>query len=193
MIPLHKIAGQLGNQMFEFAFCYSYAREHNLQAPGAPVDYYFCDLKWFEKYQDEIKQLYGRGISACDNRVALGVRRADYVTNPVLAKFFFNLSKTSYYQDAVNLFPGERFLVISDDIPWCRQMFCGDCYDFHEQVDPVTDMNKMASCKSQICANSTFHWWAAYLNPNPQKTVVYPKQYFMDGRGFPCPPEWILL
>jgi hypothetical protein len=55
------------------------------------------------------------------------------------------------------------------------------------------------SCSSHnIMANSTFSWWAAYLNPTPDKIVCYPSEWFGVSNADKstkdlCPPEWVKI
>lgn len=158
--------GRLGNKMFVFAYIYSQVRKGEIE------DIYVQDDIHFRDFKDEIKGLFSEGIVPID-QVAIHVRRGDYVNNP----FYVDLMETPYYEDAMELFPGEKFLVFSDDIEWCKkQDIFKDC-EF-SGGDELTDFNRMAGCKGIIMANSSYSWWAAYLS---NAKVIAPLGWYSDG------------
>lgn len=46
------------------------------------------------------------------------------------------------------------------------------------KVTDIEEMAIMSQCDHHIIANSTFSWWSAYINPDPEKIVCYPNEYF---------------
>lgn len=106
---------------------------------------------------------------------------------------------SDYYDQAMELFPEtELFVVFSDDIPWCRQRFRGSRFYFMEGEENFTDLCAMSCCRNHIIPNSTFSWWGAWLNSDPDKRVVAPRTWYKSDRGpleihDRIPPGWTTL
>jgi len=185
-----KIGGRLGNKMFQLAYLYSQVKEGNIP------DIYVQDYNLFKKYEDEIKNWFGEDIGYLPY-VAIHLRVGSNPVNPEEPKyidnpFYVSLAKTGYYINAINQFPNRKFLVFSDDIEFAKTYFEGDKFAFDDSANDIDSFNRMASCDSQIIANSSFSWWAAFLNKNPSKKVVYPQLWFTDGiRRVTIPDNWI--
>ena len=166
--------------MFQLAYIYAKARK------GEIPDIYLQDEKYFAEYKDELRAIFGEGVEPVD-MVSIHVRRTDYVNN----SFYVDLMDTNYYERATDLFPGEKFLVFSDDIEWCKeQPIFKDCV-FSEKNDELTDLKLMAGCKAHIIANSSYSWWAAYISGN--QTVVPSKWFTDDVERISLPKAWIQL
>lgn len=177
MIPITKFSGRLGNQMFQFAYVYAQMKR------GRIPDVYVQNNEYFDDYREEIRTLFGDGLGHVD-KVAIHVRRGDYVNN----SFYVDLTKTDYYQRAMALFPGEPFLVFSDDIEWCKEQEMFKGCSFSEGHDEVKDLNIMASCKGVIMANSSYSWWGAYLSKGK---IVAPLAWYADKvERTKIPKEW---
>jgi len=71
-----------------------------------------------------------------------------------------------------------RFFVFSDDLNWCRRNLKIPCCELvalqTSGEEPVNDIRLMSLCPHNVIANSTFSWWGAWLNANPEKIVVAP-------------------
>lgn len=141
---------------------------------------YFQSPKYFEEYYDDLldvlqfKRIYQ--FHRTTPLVSIHVRRGDYLAltnnHPPCSK--------DYYDEAIAHFDGCKFMVFSDDIPWCKENFPGneDGFYFSEDDTEGNDLMKMRYCDHHIIANSSFSWWGAYLNPNKTKEIIAPKKWF---------------
>lgn len=190
MQRLRELFGGLGNTLFQQSFLYALWRR------GMTPDLYLQDFTVFDEFREELRVKYGQGIVRSDY-VSLHVRRGDYINNSV----YVDLTKTDYFERAIAMFPGEKFLVFcadrqpgSDDdgdLLWCKERFKGDNFIFATGNDEITDFNLMAGCKAHIIPNSTFSWWAAYVGGGE---TIAPKEWFTDKiERVKYPTEWKII
>ncbi len=118
--------------------------------------------------------------------VAVHVRRGDYSAAGYSS--FFGVLPEDYYTQAIDevrrRVGNPAFYFFSDDIAWCKSNFGTSGAEFIEHntgSEAYKDMLLMASCNHNIIANSTFSWWGAWLNSNPDKVVIAPKQWFKSN------------
>lgn len=139
-------------------------------------------------------------INSCELSISLHVRRGDYVNIPEVI-----LTPYSFYKNALSHFKKQftnfSLFIFSDDIAWTKSNFLFDCPVFYVDSNldrPVEDLILMSYCKHNIIANSTFSWWAAYLNKNPGKIIFAPEGWHSDIERNRktvdlIPPGWIRL
>jgi hypothetical protein len=129
------------------------------------------------------------------NITSIHIRRTDYVSS----NGFHPVQSINYYQKAIDIIGDYDYLfVFSDDIDWCRENFSFKNMVFmtHPRSN-IHDMLMMSMCKNNIIANSSFSWWAAWLNDNPNKKVVAPKNWLGENSGIDyssiVPNSWIKI
>ena len=126
-------------------------------------------------------------IRETPSATAVHFRLGDYKHDP---KYTATLGALpySYYTTATTkvrrIDPASAFFVFSDDIETVKREFpAPENTVFVDTLDgqpPHETMRLMSMCKNNIIANSTFSWWAAWLNPAPDKTVVAPSPWFAE-------------
>lgn len=185
MLALSKYTGRLGNQMFQYAYLYSQFKKDLIP------DVYVQGPEYFKDFEKDIKLQFRQGIGEMIPKIAIHVRRGDYVRNP----FYVDLTQTDYYEKAIAEFPGAKFLIFSDDIDFCRDYFEGKEFEFCEEEYDIDAMNIMAQCQGHIIANSSFSWWGAFISPYTQKIVAPSKdRWYTDGiERTKCPNNWLRL
>jgi hypothetical protein len=122
-----------------------------------------------EAYTDDYLKL--KDIILNTESVSVHVRRDDYLTSNSIPDLPF-----VYYKEALKKVKGSLF-IFSDDMNWCRAIFKKEYFGrdvYFGGLPYYLDFELMRLCKHNIIANSTFSWWAAILNDNPDKVVVTP-------------------
>lgn len=145
------------------------------------------------RFADEIKS---------SNSVALCVRRGDFIAHQH-ANAIMGDTNLAYYTRGLEYIrkhvENPKIVVFCDDVAWCKEnlpvpadsIFIGPLgpkWSFHLEL--------MSLCKHAIIANSTFYWWGAWLNANPEKIIVAPSPWYADGKGSGddiLPEEWVRL
>ena len=132
--------------------------------------------------------------------VAVHIRRGDYLTGDNLDNYG-NICTKDYYNSAIdyirNHVSNPFFYVFSDEIEWVQENFdFGNVrlVNWNSGNNSFLDMQLMSLCKHQIIANSTFSWWAAWLNQNPDKLVIMPAKWMnhIENPDIGC-EGWIRL
>lgn len=164
---------------------------------------FFQSYKYFDFCKTDIQSLYSPSEEIHNQLtskynpqefVSIHIRKGDY-TN--LTEFHHNLN-LEYYLNAIDYFDGQKFLIFSDDIKWCKENFKGEMFNYVEEQEDYMDLYLMSLCKHNIIANSTFSWWGGYINQNPNKKVIYPEKWFGSKNSHKSiydlfPDEWVCL
>ncbi len=158
-------------------------------------------LAFKQHFKDQNDVIYNQINSS--NSLAIHIRRGDYVSNKIASHVLGTLA-IEHYKNAVDIIISkekiENVFIFSDDIEWVKQNL-----DFLKNpifvealgnYKDITEFILLKSCKHQIIANSSFSWWAAYLNPNPNKIVIAPKKWFNQvdyNTKDLFPADWITI
>jgi hypothetical protein len=136
------------------------------------------------------------------NAVSLHIRRGDYVAHAGTSKFH-GICSLEYYTSATKHIAEKVkkpvFYIFSDDIEWVKENLKIDFptrYVSDGILKDYEELMLMSYCKHNIIANSSFSWWGAWLNNNPEKIVIAPRQWFADTSIITSdviPENWIKL
>ncbi len=170
---------------------------------------YFKDIEPIIRKEFTLKNGYGIGaqkvkqsiLSAGDQSVSLHVRRTDVsgdTSNP-----HYGMTEPYYYKKAVERIrqsvPNPLFFIFSDDIEWCKTNIIPNekvVFVTGQGLKDYEELFLMSECRHHIIANSTFSWWAAWLNPRADKTVIAPKHWIrgpIENYKDTVPESWITI
>ena len=171
---------------------------------------YWQHYSYFDEYRDIIKQEYHfqgsfneealmiRNAIINDNSVAIHIRRGDYLKE----KDYIGICDLEYYRAAIDIlnkrYATLHYYIFSNDLEWCKENIAPllkqySFVDCHKGEESYKDMWLMSLCKNMILANSSFSWWAAYLNEN-EGVIIAPKKWTNNSKTYSRQlPNWILV
>ena len=156
----------------------------------------------FKNRLDKRNAIFMSELLEQNNTVSLHIRRGDYLSDPK----YCGICELDYYKQALeharNFVKGRLHCIIfSNDINWCKQNILPLVYsdevtfvDWNTGLDSHKDMRLMSACRVNIIANSSFSWWAAYLNKRDNHLVIAPRKWINLPINYnvPC-EEWLCI
>lgn len=154
-----------------------------------------------KEFLSEHVQEISTKINQCES-ISIHIRRGDYAQDEKTNKYH-GLCSLSYYEGAISLITSKvknpHFFIFSDDLEWVKKNLpINHPHTFVSDgvLIPQQEMYLMSKCKHNIIANSTFSWWGAWLNENPDKIVIAPKKWVnIEPNPHPniIPETWITI
>lgn len=216
---IHKLKRKLGLNYPKIYVESSFEFQKDTLSIKSPVYLkgYFQSYKYLVGYEDFIRKLFSFPVDTLDvinkellititssNSIAIHIRRGDYVSDKMIGEYHGSCS-LDYYFESIELLASKNkdftLVFFSDDSDWVKEQFQDLPYskifvDHNKEENSWKDMLLMKSCHHNIIANSSFSWWAAWLNVHPEKVVIAPKKWFVDSEKNTTdliPSEWIRL
>ena len=146
--------------------------------------------KYFSNYRDEILDIVkplDDEIKYISNKygdltttIFIHVRMGDYIGDPL---HFLNLQ--NYYTKCIDLCTNSttntQMIVVTDDKDKCLELYPFlSVYQIVIEPEIMTLFIMSLCLAGGICANSSFSWWGAWLNKNPNKKIFMPNKWFGD-------------
>lgn len=160
-----------------------------IDGKGAVLYGFWQNLHYFDKYLLDLKRQFQPNYDLLEesanilrdiqknNSVGVHIRRGDFV------KLGWDKGQ-EYYDRGLQWFrkqlPNCKFFIVSDDTQWVKERYGTQedvvVVDVNTDTKDIDEFFLLASCNHQLISESTFGWWAAYLNTNPDKKILAPKE-----------------
>ena len=198
-LPIHEMYNK---NVLIYGYFQSYKYFHNHYAV-------ICRMIGLEKKKNELLFNLGFTNDFLKNTCSMHFRIGDYKN----IQHVHPLATYDYYEKTLshiqNKKPSQSFTIFY----FCEEVDIEDVlqiikplankfssYTFERGIKELEDWEQMllmSSCHHNIIANSSFSWWAAYLNTWEDKIVFYPSVWFgpsanIDTRDL-CPDNWIKI
>lgn len=140
-------------------------------------------LKLFSPHPEIVSYLKNKYKDIIDHPRTVSVHLRSYLHEGLAAELHPTFG-ADYVAAAMHQFPKDSlFVIFSNNRHFCRRELAKIAslpknIRYIEGEDYIDDFYLMSFCKHNIISNSSFSWWAAYLNRNPQKKVIVPFPWF---------------
>ncbi len=175
--------------------------------PNQVLDGYFQTWEYYHHHRDRLLELFSPAQEELDFIKSKYNKLLSHSCTVGVHVRTFNKQLSNdipfvgldYYHRAMALYPPEAlFIVFSDRINWCKHYFSkfNRPVVFINSGDHIEDFFLMSQLKHNIIGNSSYSWWAAYLNKNPDKVVVAPSHFVhpsIQKKVNANLPDWITL
>lgn len=164
---------------------------------------YFQNLNYFDHYKDRFMELFSplredmeyiqtKYPWFFETQDLCCIHFRDNIKENGFKTIFFT-PDTEYFEKAMAYFPETTlFVVVSDSLEVAKQIMPRNKKIVFIENEPFwIDFNILRFAKNLIISNSTFSWWAAYLNPHQDKIVIRPDFWLDTHEDIVCPKEWI--
>jgi len=165
---------------------------------------YWQSYLYFEDYLPDLQDLFGFRWCPRPGIISIHKRMGDYRKypdhHPIVPDLYMRKGMEYFH-----LLGYRRFLVFSDEIDTCMATLNSELlpeYSFEYSVgnSDIDELQIMSGCEGHIISNSTFSWWAAFLNRSPHKIVVCPSEQNWFGSSYKhfdlstlLPKKWVRI
>jgi len=145
-------------------------------------------LEYFNKYRADIVELFSPDTCSLElirqtfpilfnpeyTTISIHLRGNEYIRNSHIGKpwdYTFYSKAIRYMKETIQ---NPIFLIFSDDMESIDAEFFEECEPYYKMghTEDYIDLWCLALCKHSIISRSTFSFWGAYLNSNPDKIVL---------------------
>lgn len=142
----------------------SQSEDYLIDRKNEIINWFRIKKEFRDQYNSKLRDL---GISLDDNTCIINFRGGEYKSVKHL------IPRREYWRDSIQkmleLNPNMKFIIITDDVE-CANQYIGNYPCYH--IDIGFDFFAVNQSKYVILSNSSFGWWAAWLNQNSKLTIA---------------------
>ena len=162
---------------------------------------FWQDERYFKERSHSIRKLLQPEVSEAVAKKAREARDSEAIGLHVRRHGYghMGLVHLSYYFEAIHQIRQEKgdlpIKCFTDDPSFCRYSFRKidgfSIADDGNLYNPIANFHTLSSCRHHIIANSSFSWWAAWLNERDDTIVYAPHPWIIPDRETnPVPSRW---